>query len=90
MLTTVEAEIDVNGNIRLLEPLEVKRKSRVIVTLLEDKSEKKEPTEAEKQAAEERFARWIGSVKSGDSRSADNEKIDADLAKEYGATHDDE
>lgn len=90
MLTTVEAEIDVNGNVHLLEPIKVERKSRAIVTLLDEKSEKHEPTEAEKQAAEERFARWIGSVKSGDPHSADNERIDEDLAREYEATHDDE
>lgn len=90
MLTTVEAEIDINGNIRLLEPLKVERKSRAIVTLLKDKLEKHEPTEAENQAAEERFARHFGAVKSGDSRSADNEKIDADLIRAYEDTHDDD
>ncbi len=36
------------------------------------------------RVAEERFARWIGAVNSGNPRSADNEQIDADLAKEYG------
>lgn len=36
------------------------------------------------QAAEERFARHIGAVNSGNPRSGDNEQIDADLAKEYG------
>lgn len=35
MLTTVEAEIDVDGNIKMLEPLNVKKKSRIIVTLLD-------------------------------------------------------
>lgn len=40
MLTTVEAEIDVNGNVRLLEPVEVKKTTRVIVTLLEEKNGK--------------------------------------------------
>lgn len=35
MLTTIEAEIDVDGNIKLLEPLKVKKKSRVIITLLD-------------------------------------------------------
>lgn len=35
MLTTVEAEIDVSGNVRLLEPVEVKQTTRAIVTLLE-------------------------------------------------------
>lgn len=36
MLQTVEAEIDVSGNIRLLEPLRVSKKSRAIVTVLEE------------------------------------------------------
>lgn len=36
MLQTVEAVIDLNGNIRLLEPLPVTKLSRVLVTLLEE------------------------------------------------------
>lgn len=48
------------------------------------------PTDDDTRAAEARFARWIGSVNSGNPRSADNEQIDADLAREYGATHDDQ
>lgn len=36
------------------------------------------------EIAEERFSRWIGAVNSGNPRSADNEQIDADIAKEYG------
>ncbi|MDQ3131806.1 MAG: hypothetical protein M3Q99_13740 [Acidobacteriota bacterium] len=36
MLQTVEAEIDVDGNVRLLEPLRVTRKARAIVTVLEE------------------------------------------------------
>lgn len=35
MLQTVEAEIDINGNIRLLEPLPVTPPRRVLVTLLD-------------------------------------------------------
>ena len=38
MLTTVEAEIEVSGNVRLLEPVEVKQTMRAIVTLLENSS----------------------------------------------------
>jgi hypothetical protein len=34
MLTTVEAEIDVNGSVTLLEPLTLTKKSRAIVTVL--------------------------------------------------------
>jgi hypothetical protein len=37
MLTTVEAEIDVMGNVRLLEPLNLSKPSRAIVTVLEEK-----------------------------------------------------
>jgi hypothetical protein len=37
MLTTVEAEIDVAGNVRLLEPLSLRKISRAIVTVLDDK-----------------------------------------------------
>ncbi len=36
MLQTVEAEIDVNGNIELLEPIRVTKKPRAIVTVLDE------------------------------------------------------
>jgi hypothetical protein len=36
MLQTVEAEIDVDGNVRLLEPVKVSKPTRALVTLLED------------------------------------------------------
>jgi hypothetical protein len=47
-------------------------------------------SEAEARLAEERFARHFGAISSGDSKSADNEKIDADLICAYEDTHDDE
>ncbi len=90
MLTTVKAEIDVNGNVRLLEPIKVKRKGLAIVTLLDEDAAKKELTGAEKQAAEERFARHFGAINSGDRHSADNEKLDADLIRILEDAHDDE
>lgn len=86
MLTTIEAEIDVNGNVTLLEPIRLSRKIRAIVTLLESDNVTRKPlSEEEKRLAEERFARWIGAWDSGDPNSADNERIDVDLAREYGA-----
>ncbi|MGH9831947.1 MAG: hypothetical protein ACREBD_23025 [Blastocatellia bacterium] len=86
MLTTIEAEIDVNGNVTLLEPIRLSKKNRAIVTLLEvDNVARKPLSEEEKRLAEERFTRWIGAWDSGDPNSADNERIDADLAREYGA-----
>ena len=45
--------------------------------------------EANRQA-EERFARWIGSVSLGHPTGADNESIDADLAREYASTHEEQ
>lgn len=49
MLTTVEAEVDVGGNIRLLEPVTVTKTTRAIVTLLEDNNgEKSEKSNAQK------------------------------------------
>jgi hypothetical protein len=38
MLQTVEAEIDVNGNVRLLTPVKVTRPTRALVTLLDEAS----------------------------------------------------
>ncbi|MCA1626125.1 MAG: hypothetical protein LC768_16170 [Acidobacteria bacterium] len=91
MLTTIEAEIEPDGSVTFLEPLRISKKSRAIITLLDDeKPPKREMSEAEAQLAEERFARHFGAISSGNPRSADNEQIDADLAREYGATHDDE
>jgi hypothetical protein len=43
MLTTVEAEVDVDGKVVLLEPLPVTRKSKALVTLLEENGGMTEP-----------------------------------------------
>jgi hypothetical protein len=37
--------------------------------------------------AEGRLRRYAGIVHSGDPHSSDNDRIDADLAREYGSTH---
>lgn len=42
-----------------------------------------------RQVARERLLRHAGAVNSGDPDSADNERIDADLAREYLSTHED-
>ena len=41
----------------------------------------------EHDAAWERLLRHAGSFNSGDPHSADNDRIDADLAREYGSAH---
>ncbi len=52
MLQTVEAEIDVNGKIELLEPLRVSKKSRAIVTVLEESNGNAEGRENSKKILE--------------------------------------
>ena len=44
-------------------------------------------TIAEQQAARVRFEQHVGEVDLPDAIGADNEHIDADLAREYGDTH---
>ena len=51
MLQTVEAEIDVNGKVELLEPVRVTKRTRAIVTLLEEKTEE----EPERKGNSKRF-----------------------------------
>jgi hypothetical protein len=45
-------------------------------------------SEAERAVAWARLMRHAGAGRSGDPRSADNDRIDADLAEEYGSSHD--
>jgi hypothetical protein len=49
----------------------------------------REATEAEIQAGRERFERHFGSISAPDAVYSDNESIDADLAREYGNSHED-
>jgi hypothetical protein len=46
-------------------------------------------TEAERHAARQRFERRFGTVAVGHPSCADNEAIDADLAREYADRHED-
>jgi len=47
------------------------------------KKKKRYRTEVEKQAARDRFERHFGTYKTDDAMALDNERIDADLAREY-------
>lgn len=55
MLTTIEAEIDVSGEVTFLEPLKISKKSRAIINLVDDESPQtaEETGEVEKQNDEE-------------------------------------
>ena len=52
------------------------------------KRPKLSPEEIERQDA--RLRRHFGAVNSGDPHSCDNERIDADLAREYADDHEDQ
>jgi hypothetical protein len=68
MLQTVEAEIDVNGNIRLLEPLPVTAPRRVLVTLLAESANapngseaaaSAQPSEATRELRRQEQMEWL-------------------------------
>lgn len=44
-------------------------------------------SETERQAARERFEAHFGEMDLGSATGVDNEQIDADLSREYAATH---
>jgi hypothetical protein len=90
MLTTIEAEVDVDGNVRLLEPLTITKKSRAIVTLLDDDSVIKQSANDKSSGGKTRggIRELFGSASLGHPTGADNEGIDADLAAEYANNHD--
>jgi hypothetical protein len=59
--------------------------------LAREAAQRKPPlSEAERRVARQRLLSHAGCVNSGDPHSGDNERIDADLAREYGRTHDEE
>ena len=49
-----------------------------------------ELSEEERRAALEDLLRFAGAADSGDPHSADNERIDEDLAREYGSSHEED
>ena len=74
MLTTVEAEIDVGGNVRLLEPVEVKKTTRAIVTLLEDDDDKKD-----EKGNSQKVLEFLRSNRFKDRKSHSAEEIEAQI-----------
>ena len=47
-------------------------------------------SEEERRAAMEDLMRFAGAADSGDPHSADNDRIDDDLAREYGSSHEED
>jgi hypothetical protein len=74
MLTTVEAEIDTSGNVRLLEPVEVKQTTRAIVTLLEDKNQ-----EGAEQDNAQKMLEFLKSNRFKNRKKYSDEEIEAQI-----------
>ncbi|MBX3287870.1 MAG: hypothetical protein KF855_00870 [Acidobacteria bacterium] len=81
MLTQIEAEIETDGSVVLLEPVNIKKKSRAIV-IVEVEKEAPESNGGSKDNGAD-VSELFGSVSLGHPVGIDNEAIDADLAKEY-------
>ena len=81
MLTTIEAEIDVNGEVKLMEPVKIKRRSRAIVTVIEGEDPK---VGQGSTPIRETVRELFGSISLGQPTGVDNDKLDAVLAEEYG------
>jgi len=86
MLIAVEAEIDTNGVVTLLEPVTVTRKTRAVVTLIDAEPAAK-PESSEAEQPDNALVRWLNS--SDDSKPKFPAKIIAtdlpvrDLSLEY-------
>ena len=51
MSVTIEAEIDVNGKVTFLEPLKIKKKSRALITLLDESEPEQIPADEDADTA---------------------------------------
>lgn len=75
MLQTVEAEIDINGNVKLLEPVSVTKRTRAIVTLLEETNE----GERERKGNSKEILELLRSPEFANRKSYSAEEIEAQI-----------
>jgi hypothetical protein len=85
MVAAIRQQVTVkaDGVIEVRSP-DLRAGDRAEVIVLVEPSPAKPLDPAESEAAWERLRRHFGAVDSGDPHSADNDRIDADLAREYG------
>jgi len=83
-MLTVKGKVQ-NGAVLPLEPIDEIYEGREVTITLPDKS--KTNGEAKNTGG---IRELFGSVSLGHPTGSDNESIDADLAREYGSTHEDE
>ncbi len=87
MLTQLEAEIDTNGVVRLINPIKIARKGRALVQILDEEIIVKNGAESDDGKGTVRDL--FGSASLGHPTGSDNSSIDGDLAKEYSSKHED-
>ncbi len=72
-----------------VRPLSAQHRLQLAALILNELTPALETTdEAHSHKRKGDISRFFGAWSSGDPDSADNERIDANLAREYGATHD--
>lgn len=74
MLQTVEAEIDANGNITFSEPLKVRNKARIIITVLEESS-----SDSEEKGDGQQILQFLQSPEFVNRKSYPAEEIEAQI-----------
>jgi hypothetical protein len=84
MIQTLEAIVDTTGKVNLLTEIHLKEDRRAIVTILDEK-----PKVISKIKSSSGIREMFGTWKSGNADSANNNQIDADLAKTYAENHED-
>ncbi|MGI8642162.1 MAG: hypothetical protein ACR2MG_19705 [Pyrinomonadaceae bacterium] len=83
-MLTVRGKVE-NGKVLALEPIDEIYEGNEVTITLPDKSK----TNGEPKSTGG-IREMFGSVSLGNPTGSDNEQIDADLAREYGSTHEDE
>lgn len=74
MLQTVEAEIDANGNITFSEPLKVRNKARIIITVLEESN-----SDSEEKGNGQQILQFLQSPEFVNRKSYSAEEIEAQI-----------
>lgn len=92
MSLTIETTPEVEERLRRMAELYGMSAAQYAQMVLEQslappKKRREDLTDEERAEARARLKRHFGKAHSGDPTSGDNEKIDADLAREYGSTH---
>ncbi len=75
MLQTVNAEVNVDGSVRLLEPVRVSKKSLAILTILDEPEKREKETQGNISALQQ----FINSPEFLNRKSYPTEEIDAQI-----------